>query len=134
MWQAILEGAGRRPHIDCEKFGGEVFLKEVKFCYDRSLARVDCDGVRSEGAEEGMVGTCLRWPSFIYPSSTFPRMWRQPEETRGLLLDDQSWFVIAISDTDIGIFVAVVMIVMIVIISLIVLCKTRAKEGTQHSF
>ena len=30
-WDAVVEGAGTRPHIDCEKINGEVYIKEVCF-------------------------------------------------------------------------------------------------------
>jgi len=72
VWDAVVEGAGTRPHIDCEKINGEVYIKEVKVCYSKQLERVDCDGIKSSGEAAAMMGTCLRWPSFLYPSSAVP--------------------------------------------------------------
>ena len=34
MWNAVLAGAGTRPHIDCEKIDGQVYIKEVRFMHD----------------------------------------------------------------------------------------------------
>ena len=34
MWNAVLAGAGTRPHIDCEKIDGQVYIKEVRFLRD----------------------------------------------------------------------------------------------------
>ena len=31
VWQAVLDGSGTRPHIDCEKIDGQVYIKEVLF-------------------------------------------------------------------------------------------------------
>ena len=30
VWDAVVAGAGTRPHIDCQKIQGEVYIKEVK--------------------------------------------------------------------------------------------------------
>jgi len=75
VWQAVIAGAGSRPHIDCEKIDGQVYIKEVKVCYNKNLVRVDCDGIKGYGSsEEGqkMMGTCTRWGEFVYPSSAVP--------------------------------------------------------------
>jgi len=77
VWQAVLAGAGTRPHIDCEKIDGQVYIKEVKVCYNKNLARVDCDGIKGFGSTEevdrqNMMGTCTRWGEFVYPSSAVP--------------------------------------------------------------
>ena len=34
VWNAVLAGAGTRPHIDCEKIDGQVYIKEVRFKHD----------------------------------------------------------------------------------------------------
>ena len=84
VWQAVLAGAGTRPHIDCEKIDGQVYIKEVssrqissmvkllliatiqvKVCYNKNLARVDCDGIKGHGTsrqveKQKMMGTCTR--------------------------------------------------------------------------
>ena len=85
MWQAVLAGAGTRPHIDCEKIDGQVYIKEVspkqissklgklviiatiqvKVCYNKNLGRVDCDGIKGHGTsrqveKQKMMGTCTR--------------------------------------------------------------------------
>jgi ribonuclease T2 len=73
VWDAVVMGAGTRPHIDCQKIDGQVYIKEVKVCYSKQLERVDCDGIKSAGEGElGMLGTCLRWPEFLYPASSAP--------------------------------------------------------------
>ena len=37
-------------------------LSQIKVCYDKSLTRVDCDGIKGTGEEEkAMMGTCLRF-------------------------------------------------------------------------
>jgi len=81
VWQAVLAGAGTRPHIDCEKIDGQVYIKEVKVCYDKNLVRVDCDGIKGYGTQYGssqaverqnMMGTCARYGEFVYPSSAVP--------------------------------------------------------------
>ena len=36
VWQAVLAGAGTRPHIDCEKIDGQVYIKEVSHCYAKT--------------------------------------------------------------------------------------------------
>lgn len=73
VWDAVVAGAGTRPHVDCQKIQGEVYIKEIKVCYDKSLTRVDCDGIKGTGGEEkAMMGTCLRWPEFLYPTSAVP--------------------------------------------------------------
>ena len=33
VWNAVLAGAGTRPHIDCEKIDGQVYIKEVRFMH-----------------------------------------------------------------------------------------------------
>merc|ERR1711962_1704534 len=73
-WNAVLAGAGSRPHIDCEKIDGQVYIKEVKVCFNKKLERVDCDGIKSSGSKRRpkMMGTCTRWGEFIYPSSAVP--------------------------------------------------------------
>ena len=84
VWQAVLAGAGTRPHIDCEKIDGQVYIKEVslkqigsigklviiatiqvKVCYNKNLVRVDCDGIKGHGTsrqveKKKMMGTCTR--------------------------------------------------------------------------
>lgn len=77
VWQAVLAGAGTRPHIDCEKIDGQVYIKEVKVCYKKNLVRVDCDGIKGHGTsrqveKQKMMGTCTRWGKFVYPSSAVP--------------------------------------------------------------
>jgi len=77
VWKAVLAGAGTRPHIDCEKIDGQVYIKEVKVCYNKNLARVDCDGIKGHGTsrqveKQKMMGTCTRWGKFIYPASAVP--------------------------------------------------------------
>jgi len=77
VWQAVLAGAGTRPHIDCEKIDGQVYIKEVKVCYNKNLVRVDCDGIKGHGTsrqveKQKMMGTCTRWGKFVYPSSAVP--------------------------------------------------------------
>ena len=72
FWSAIVSAAGVRPHIDCEKVDGVAVVKEIKLCYDKSLARVDCDNIVSEKSGEHMMGTCLRYPSFLYPATSSP--------------------------------------------------------------
>ena len=29
VWDAVVAGAGTRPHVDCQKIQGEVYIKEV---------------------------------------------------------------------------------------------------------
>merc|ERR1719147_254814 len=76
VWNAVLKGTGgKRPHIDCEEIEGEIFIREIKVCYDKQFNRVDCDGIVAKGVEyedssDRMMGTCMRFPSFLYPSST----------------------------------------------------------------
>ena len=37
-------------------------ISKIKVCYDKSLTRVDCDGIKGTGGEEkAMMGTCLRF-------------------------------------------------------------------------
>jgi len=77
VWQAVLAAAGTRPHIDCEKIDGQVYIKEVKVCYNKNLTRVDCDGIKGHGTsrqveKQQMMGTCTRWGKFMYPASTVP--------------------------------------------------------------
>jgi len=75
VWQAVLDGSGTRPHIDCEKIDGQVYIKEVKVCYNKNLVRVHCDGIkgsRKEMDKTSMMGTCTRWGAFVYPSSAVP--------------------------------------------------------------
>jgi len=73
VWEAVVEGTGVRPHIDCEKIDGKVYIKEVKICYSKQLSRVDCDGIMQGGnSHTGMMGTCTRWGKFVYPSSAVP--------------------------------------------------------------
>ena len=36
VWQAVLAGAGTRPHIDCEKIDGQVYIKEVSPYYAKT--------------------------------------------------------------------------------------------------
>jgi len=89
IWNAVLLGAGTRPHVDCDKIDGDVYIKEIKLCYDKNLTRVDCDGIKArfgdseaDGLEESeadanMMGTCLRYhlPKYhgiIYPTNSVP--------------------------------------------------------------
>lgn len=70
VWDAVMAGTGgKRPHIDCEKIEGEVFIKEIKVCFDKNFARIDCDGILNNGSDN-MMGTCLRYSDFLYPSTT----------------------------------------------------------------
>jgi len=71
FWDAVVAGAGTRPHIDCEKLQGEVLIKEIKLCFSKALERIDCDGIKAvgEGEKEDMVGSCLRYDSdILYPT------------------------------------------------------------------
>jgi len=74
VWEALLEGTqGMRPHVDCEEIEGEVFIREIKVCYSKQLQRVHCDGIiapRDYEASGSMMGTCMKYPSFLYPAST----------------------------------------------------------------
>lgn len=75
VWDAVMAGTGgKRPHIDCDEVEGEAYISEIKVCYDKSFNRVDCDGIKSQGmnstASESMMGKCLRYSSFLYPSTT----------------------------------------------------------------
>jgi len=86
VWNAVLAGAGTRPHIDCEKIDGQVYIKEVKVCFNKKLERVDCDGIKSSRSKRRpkMMGTCARWGEFIYPSSAVP-----PSEEDFAIDDDE---------------------------------------------
>jgi len=80
VWEAMVAGTGGfKPHIDCEEIEGEIFIKEIKVCYDKQFNRVHCDGIVSSrwedeevdsSAGDRMLGTCMRYPNFLYPSST----------------------------------------------------------------
>jgi len=72
VWNAVLKGTGgKRPHIDCVKIDGQAYISEIKICYSKNFTRVDCDGIKSsEGGD--MLGKCLRYSSFSYPSSVMP--------------------------------------------------------------
>jgi len=88
VWEAVVEGAGTRPHIDCEKIGGQAYIKEVKVCYSPLLQRVDCD--RIAGSREGRgggMGSCSRWPDFLYPSSAPPGEVETPSPTLVTMVD-----------------------------------------------
>jgi len=67
VWNAMVAGSGTKPRIDCDKIDGEVYVKEIKVCYDNSLVRIDCDE-----DEQGMIGTCSRYVDFLYPDSIIP--------------------------------------------------------------
>lgn len=72
VWDAVMNGTGgKRPHIDCVKIDGQAFISEIKVCYNKNFTRVSCDGIKSsEGGD--MMGKCLRYDSFSYPSSAVP--------------------------------------------------------------
>jgi len=76
VWNAVVAGTGGfKPHIDCEEIEGEIFIKEIKVCYDKQFNRVDCDGIvgsemEYDGSSDHMLGSCMRFPNFLYPSST----------------------------------------------------------------
>jgi len=74
FWDVIVSATGHRPHIDCEKVDQVAVIKEIKVCYDKTLSRVDCDGIKSShhGLDSHMMGTCLRYSSFLYPASSSP--------------------------------------------------------------
>lgn len=72
VWNAVVSRAGTRPHIDCDKIDGDIYIKEIKVCYDKSLTRIDCDGIKSNGEKQTMMGTCLRYNDFLYPDSSIP--------------------------------------------------------------
>lgn len=72
VWNAVVAAVGTRPHVDCEKIDGDVYIKEIKVCYDKSLARIDCDGIKANGERQTMMGTCLRHKDFLYPDSITP--------------------------------------------------------------
>ena len=61
VWEAVLEGTGgARPHIDCLKVDGVALISEIKVCYDKTLSRVDCDGIIGLSSHSDMAGKCLR--------------------------------------------------------------------------
>eukprot|EP00092_Neocalanus_flemingeri_P040408 GFUD01044007.1.p1 GENE.GFUD01044007.1~~GFUD01044007.1.p1 ORF type:complete len:302 (-),score=59.61 GFUD01044007.1:257-1162(-) len=69
VWDAVMKGTGgMRPHIDCVKIDGQVFISEIKVCYSKNFSRVNCDGIKS-GVGGHMMGKCLRYGRFSYPSS-----------------------------------------------------------------
>eukprot|EP00092_Neocalanus_flemingeri_P070377 GFUD01086382.1.p1 GENE.GFUD01086382.1~~GFUD01086382.1.p1 ORF type:complete len:289 (-),score=66.99 GFUD01086382.1:412-1278(-) len=69
VWDAVLNGTGGiRPHIDCVKIDGQAFISEIKVCYSKNFIRVNCDGIKG-GVGGDMLGKCLRYDSFHYPSS-----------------------------------------------------------------
>jgi len=72
VWDAVMNGTGgMRPHIDCVKIDGQAYISEIKVCYSKNFTRVSCDGIKSsEGGD--MMGKCLRYESFSYPSSIPP--------------------------------------------------------------
>jgi len=74
VWDAVMKGnKGFRPQIECLNIHGQAYITEVKVCYDKNLTRVDCDGiVASKQVESGMLGSCLRYDSFIYPATIDP--------------------------------------------------------------
>jgi len=72
VWGAVMQGTeGTKPHIDCVKIEGQVFLSEIKVCYYKNFTRASCEGIKSSGGSE-MMGKCTRYPSFYYPTNAVP--------------------------------------------------------------
>jgi len=73
VWGPLIEGTGgARPHIDCHNIEGQVYLSEIKVCYNKNFTRSSCDGIKSSGGGSGMMGKCTRYSSFYYPPNAVP--------------------------------------------------------------
>jgi len=72
VWEAVTTGTGGlKPHIDCDWIEHKHYLSEIKICFDKSFAMVDCDGIirdKNLQKRKDSKGTCPRHGEFVYPS------------------------------------------------------------------
>lgn len=59
IYQAVVNQLGKNPSIHCipNKHGDEMYLNEIRICFNKSLSLVDCDGV------VGNAGIAIDFPT-----------------------------------------------------------------------